>query len=77
MEEAVSILKPCPNDYTEPVWNDDLFVDQISCPKCGRSTHSYYDGAQYAIEDWNHNRHLLSYGLKKPCYRVKAISVKI
>lgn len=29
------------------------FIDQYKCTGCGWETKCYYDGAEYAISDWN------------------------
>lgn len=37
----------------KPVWADEgPMIDRLACPDCGLSTHSYFDGREYAEHDW-------------------------
>ena len=37
----------------KPLWNGSEYMcDSLYCPSCGKSTRSYWDGADFALSEW-------------------------
>lgn len=47
-------IKNCPICGNPPTWKPNNYMcDMLECIPCGVRTPNYFDGAEFAIDDWN------------------------
>ncbi len=48
------MLKNCPKCGNQPTWKPNNYMcDQLECISCDIRTGNYWDGAEYACDEWN------------------------